>query len=366
MQTYSLTQWIMFFIIYCFLGWCWETPYVSIKQKKWVNRGFMHGPFLPIYGFGAIMILMATLPLRENVIYVYVAGLIAATLLEYVTGAVMEMIFKVRYWDYSYQKYNLHGYICLKSSIAWGFFSVLMVYVLHKPFEKMVLCIPDKPLVLIVDLLLVIMAADFAISFKAAIELRDLLVAVEKAKKEARILQKRLDVIEAILADEVKQKRARYEQYLEESMARVHELSKEKYENLRGGLEQLKSQYDQLEENYHEMSLETRQKLKDEMQELSLALEKAKEKIATKSVLSKDIKGLLRRHPSASSGCYRHSFREYKKDVWPDLKLELKERVDELRDNIREEMDEKKAQIEGLVAELREEIREEIEEKRKK
>ena len=90
MYTYNIWQWFLFFFIYCFLGWCWETAYVSIRKRQFVNRGFMQGPFLPIYGFGALAILVAVIPVKSFPVLVYLSGLISATLLELVTGIMME------------------------------------------------------------------------------------------------------------------------------------------------------------------------------------------------------------------------------------------------------------------------------------
>ena len=92
----------------------------------------MYGPYLPIYGFGAITVLFTTLGVRTNIFLVYVVGAFSATLLEYVTGVLMEAIFKVRYWDYSNQKLNFQGHICLSSTVVWGGFSVAMVFGLHQ------------------------------------------------------------------------------------------------------------------------------------------------------------------------------------------------------------------------------------------
>ena len=125
MYTYAWYHWITFFYLYCFFGWIFESTYVSFKQHHFVNRGFLRLPMLPLYGSGAILLLWVSLPYQDNLILVYIAGFIAATALEYVTGAVMERLFKVRYWDYSDKKFNINGYICLGSSIAWGFFDHL-------------------------------------------------------------------------------------------------------------------------------------------------------------------------------------------------------------------------------------------------
>ena len=107
--------------IYCFFGWIFESTYVSAKTGRFVNRGFLRLPLLPLYGTGAVMMLWVSLPVKDNLLLVYLTGVIAATLLEYVTGWGMERLFKMKYWDYSSQRFNVKGYICLSSSIAWGF-----------------------------------------------------------------------------------------------------------------------------------------------------------------------------------------------------------------------------------------------------
>ena len=103
MDRYTIFQWLMLFYLYCFFGWCFESTYVSLKQRHFVNRGFMRGPFLPIYGSGAIMMLVVSMPVRDSLVLTYVTGMLGATALEYVTGVAMEALFKVRYWDYCNQ-----------------------------------------------------------------------------------------------------------------------------------------------------------------------------------------------------------------------------------------------------------------------
>ena len=120
MGLYNIYQWFIFFYIYCFLGWCIESTIVSFENKKLINRGFLSGPLLPIYGLGAVLVLFITLPFRNNLFAVYFVGMIAATILEYFTGWLMETIFKVRYWDYSYYKIQYKGRICLVCSLFWG------------------------------------------------------------------------------------------------------------------------------------------------------------------------------------------------------------------------------------------------------
>ena len=195
MYSYSLIQWLFFFYIYCFAGWCVESTYVSIKDRKLTNRGFIRGPFLPLYGSGAIMMLVVSMPFRDNIFLVYVAGCLGATALEYVTGVTMEALFKVRYWDYSNNKFNFQGHICLGTTLSWGFLTIVLTQVLHVPVERMVLSIPEQTLTVVTIVLTVLIGIDFVLSFKAAIDLRDLLAKMENTKKELMNIQKRLDAI---------------------------------------------------------------------------------------------------------------------------------------------------------------------------
>lgn len=202
MYQYSAIQWLFFFYFYCFFGWIFESTYVSVKSKKFVNRGFMRGPFLPIYGSGAIMMLVVSMPFQDNIFLTHIAGCIGATALELVTGMTMEALFKVRYWDYSNQKFNYKGHICLSSTIAWGFLTILMTEFVHRGVEKIIFAIPYTVVSVITVILTVYIIIDFTLSFKAAMDLRDILVGLEKAKEEMERIQKRLDVIIAVVNDE--------------------------------------------------------------------------------------------------------------------------------------------------------------------
>lgn len=195
MYPYTIYQWLFFFYLYCFFGWCVESTYVSIKDRKLTNRGFIRGPFLPLYGSGGIMMLVVSMPFRDNVFLVYIAGCVGATVLEYVTGVTMEALFKVRYWDYSNVKFNFQGHICLGTSLSWGFLTIFMTEFFHVPVERIVLAIPIQVLNPVTVVLTVLIGADFALSFKAAIDFKDLLAKMESTKAELIKIQKRLDAI---------------------------------------------------------------------------------------------------------------------------------------------------------------------------
>lgn len=172
MYNYTIWQWLLFFYIYCFIGWVWESSYDSIKAKKFVNRGFLRGPFLPIYGSGAIMMLLVSAPFQANLLLTYIAGVIGATALELVTGIIMLALFKVRYWDYSKKFCNYKGYICLSSSIAWGVFTVILTRYVHKPIEHLILSQPQALVNTITILLTIYIAYDFIMSFHGAFKLQ--------------------------------------------------------------------------------------------------------------------------------------------------------------------------------------------------
>ena len=211
MYVYTLGQWLLFFFLYCFLGWVWESCYVSAKQHRWVNRGFLHGPLLPIYGFGAVIILWATLPVRGSLPLIFLLGMLAATALEYVTGAAMEALFKVRYWDYSQQPFNLNGHICLTCSLAWGAFSILLVRFLHPPVEDLVLRLPAFLVDPLAFLLTVVFTVDAVRSFQAAMDLREVLTRLTEENEDLRRLAKRVEVYSAFAEDDLRRFREKTE-----------------------------------------------------------------------------------------------------------------------------------------------------------
>ena len=198
---YTFIQWLLFFFIYCFLGWVWESCYVSIKKREWINRGFLHGPMLPIYGSGAIIVLLCTIGVRDQVILIFIFGMTGATILEYVTGACMERLFRVRYWDYSHMPLNLKGYICLPVSLGWGVFSVLLVRVIHVPIENLVLQIPERIAEVVSVVCSSAFAVDFTLSFSEAMDLRDMLIRLSDSNEKIQRLQKRLEVVSAFAED---------------------------------------------------------------------------------------------------------------------------------------------------------------------
>ena len=223
MFNYSLPEWLMFFYIYCFIGWVFESTYVSICKRRFVNRGFLRIPMLPLYGSGAIMMLLVSWPVRDNLVLTFIAGMIGATLLEYVVGVSMEAIFKVKYWDYSKQKFNFQGVICLSSSIAWGFLTIFMTRVIHKPIEKWVLSLPQGLLYGLTAGISVIFVTDAIISIHAALDLGKILTKMTEIRKDLEAAQGRLNVQISLGKMEM---RSILEQHYQEQMEEYQQLKR--------------------------------------------------------------------------------------------------------------------------------------------
>ena len=255
---YNLTQWLLFFYIYSFFGWCIESSYVSIQKKKFVNRGFMRGPFLPLYGSGAVLLLFVTIPVRDSLILSFIFGAAAATVLEYITGACMEALFKVRYWDYSNNPFNLHGYVCLGTSLAWGFLTIVMIRIVHEPVEHLVLSINQTVQDILAAVLTVYVTADMALSFRAALDIRAMLEKMTRVKEEMERMQGRLDAMIAFAGPKMAEKKEEIQnlpyvgEMLQGIKTRLEILQTREREDSgpRKNLEQFRDEIDQIRRKY--------------------------------------------------------------------------------------------------------------------
>ena len=229
MQEYDLSQWVLFFFLYSFLGWIWESCYVSVRKRRWVNRGFMHGPMLPLYGSGAMVVLIVTIPVRDNILLVFLMGMIGATILEYFTGITMERLFHVRYWDYRNLKFNVRGYICPLASLCWGVFSILMVKVVHIPFEHIVLLIPVTIADILAFVLTIAAAVDFTQSFNEAMDMKRILVQLEASKEQIQKMQERLKDASEEMQDRLKDASEGVQERLKRASEGVQERLEDSY-----------------------------------------------------------------------------------------------------------------------------------------
>lgn len=152
-------------IIYSFIGWCCEVLYGLIMEKKLINRGFLIGPVCPIYGFGAIFMILFLTKYKSDPITVFVLGAVICSILEYFTSYIMEKLFNARWWDYSYIKFNINGRICLPFSCLFGILGVILICFVNPFVNSLIDMIPDIYITIISIIFIIIFLSDIIISF---------------------------------------------------------------------------------------------------------------------------------------------------------------------------------------------------------
>lgn len=155
---------LLYFVLYSFMGWCLESVYKTILEKKPINSGFLYGPFCPIYGFGAIIMILLFQNLSNHIILVFLISMVTLTVWEYIVGVILEKIFKTKYWDYSDLKFNINGRICLKNSIYWGILGVFFTTILHPYIQSIIELIPNRTLFYANMIIYVILITDVIVT----------------------------------------------------------------------------------------------------------------------------------------------------------------------------------------------------------
>ena len=315
MYEYGWYQWLAFFYIYCFFGWIFESTYVSVKKGHFVNRGFLRLPMLPIYGTGAVMMLWVSLPVRDSLLLVYTSGAIAATILEYVTGWGMERLFKVKYWDYSNQRFQLNGYICLSSTIAWGFLTVLLTEILHPPIARYVLGIPLGVLLVCIGGITVLFVLDAVRSVKEALDLAKVLDAMTNMRAELDDLQVQMALLKAEMQHRAAESRdesllrlellksqaeARTAALRKEASARTAALKDEAAARTTAATEAAASRLDAWKNSVEERAAALSRRLEE--------VDEKRQNLAGRMNFYR--KGLLRGNPSASSARFAEALKE--------------------------------------------------------
>lgn len=161
---HTLEVYFLLFISYAILGWCMEVIVKLIEKRKFINRGFLIGPYCPIYGWGAIAITILLKRYLEDPLILFVMSVIICSILEYATSYIMEKRFHARWWDYSDKKYNINGRICLETLIPFGLLGLFVMYVTNPMLLDFYELIPDALLTIISSALFVIFVADNVVS----------------------------------------------------------------------------------------------------------------------------------------------------------------------------------------------------------
>lgn len=272
---YHIANW---FYIYSFLGWLWETCYVSVRKGKLINRGFINGPLCTIYGCGALAVYLILLPISDNLLLLFVGGVVVATALEYVTAVLMENIFHTSWWDYSDNKFNFQGRICLGCSLGWGVFTVGLFRVLHPVVQEFTELYTRRTGEVAVCVITVVYIVDFAFSAAAAFHLHERIPAWEQA----------LDQMRAELLVQAREKM----ENLEESSGLSRERIKKQLESKLGRLDDV-ALIKELEEKRTAM-----------LSDISEELQKRKEAMAGK--VSHNMQRFVKAYPNLNRGYKLH------------------------------------------------------------
>ncbi len=163
---------IWLFFIYSFIGWAGEVAAAAVRKHRFVNRGFVNGPLCPVYGAGAVAVAVFLPELHDRLFFLFIGGMIVTSFVEYLTGRTMEKIFLRKWWDYSKDRFNLDGYVSLKSSLAWGVGAVLMIRIFNPLFVRVISLIPGLVGHIILGIGMGLLVVDFIGSGLAVLGLR--------------------------------------------------------------------------------------------------------------------------------------------------------------------------------------------------
>ncbi len=222
-----LIYWIAYFIIYSFLGWLIEVIHAYIERGEWVNRGFIKGPFCPIYGFGALLLLALLSPIQQNWLILFIGAVMLITLLEFVTGLFLETLFGAKWWDYQDEKYHMKGYVCPKYSLLFGVLAVVAIKGVHPLIETNVREIPSAALEALALILLTYLTVDFIQTVLEIIGLNRLLRDLQQKIEELQQLE-----IRETLLKERKERLGKMEKQVEEIELRMN-MIKDHFKELR-------------------------------------------------------------------------------------------------------------------------------------
>ncbi len=174
----------LYIFIYSVIGWLCEVVFCKIVHGNWSNRGFLSGPYCPIYGFGAMFILLLLQPFAANPILIFVFSILITTTLEYITSFAMEKIFSIKWWDYSDEPFNINGRICLKTAILFGILGIILIYFLHPYITKFINLIPNFLVNYIIggliSLIILDLTTTLSVLFNLKNKLEDLKILKEK------------------------------------------------------------------------------------------------------------------------------------------------------------------------------------------
>lgn len=242
---WEVLHYVLLFFIYACLGWGCEVAFAAFKHGEFVNRGFLNGPLCPIYGFGVVGVVLALMPVKDDLWLLYLGSFLLTTLIEFVAGLALERIFHARWWDYSNTPLNIMGYVCLPFSLVWGAACLVIVRYVHPMFAGLVDRLPHPVLAVADGLLLAVFLVDLCATVATVRKLTDRLRRLNDlggeihalsdelgkqisgtalaAKKAAEAGEETLENRREAIQQQVSQKEAQIAAWLDEHRAQTNE-----------------------------------------------------------------------------------------------------------------------------------------------
>lgn len=186
MNIQEIVYLLTYLILYSFFGWILESVSKTIAQRKFINSGFLNGPICPIYGCGAIIMLLCLNSLKGNIFLLFIVSFLVLSIWEYIVGVLLEKIFKTKYWDYSHLKFNIKGRVCLKNSIFWGILGVLFIEYIHPFIESKIVLIPLDILIYSNIILYIALIVDTTVSSIKTVKLDKAIAKLEEIENSIK------------------------------------------------------------------------------------------------------------------------------------------------------------------------------------
>lgn len=263
----------LLFLIYSFTGWLIETIGDLIKHKKFINRGFLLGPYCPIYGTGVILITLFLSKYTDDLFALFFLSMMLCGLLEYCTSYIMEKVFKARWWDYSNMRFNINGRICLETLILFGIAGVLILHYLNPFLSSIITKLPDIHLHIISGLLFFIFVVDCTLSLKIINSVKSIKISVsnqikdntdEISSKVREIIMKKsapyrrlIAAFPQAFADKLKESKEKLEKTAEKVKENLHDVKEKTLDNIQDVKENL--------QDIKEKTLDNIQNVKDKV-----------------------------------------------------------------------------------------------------
>lgn len=252
----NLYELVWLFLIYAFLGWCMEVAYAAVNRGVFVNRGFLNGPYCPIYGCGMVIVVQLLFPLRDNFFILFIGSFLLTSILEYFTGFFLEKIFHNKWWDYSNIPFNINGYVCLKFSIYWGLAGMFVIDMVHPIVYGFVKHTPRFIGIIFLSIIMLAFVVDCGITVSTILKFNKRLKRMDEIAQQ---LHKISDEIGENIFENIESARERSEEFQknhEELMLKVESIT-EKAEQYQKDLQEKRTarqkDREELERKYREL-----------------------------------------------------------------------------------------------------------------